>query len=105
MKNAHQPLWTLLSVRYKPHPWHGISPGDLAPAAVQCFVEVVPSDTVKYEIDKVSGYLRVDRPQKYSNVCPALYGFIPQTYCGDSVAALSEEKTGLPLVGDGDPVD
>jgi inorganic pyrophosphatase len=72
---------------------------------VQCFIEVVPSDTVKYEIDKVSGYLRVDRPQKYSNVCPALYGFIPQTFCGDSVAALSAEKTGLILAGDGDPVD
>jgi inorganic pyrophosphatase len=105
MKDAQQPLWKLLSVLYKPHPWHGISPGDLAPEVVQCFVEVVPTDTVKYEIDKISGYLRVDRPQKYSNVCPALYGFIPQTYCGDRVAAMSSAKTGLALAGDGDPVD
>ncbi|HYO81786.1 MAG TPA: inorganic pyrophosphatase [Bryobacteraceae bacterium] len=105
MREPHQPLWTLLSVLYKPHPWHGISPGDLAPHVVQAFIEVVPSDTVKYEIDKVSGYLRVDRPQKYSNVCPALYGFIPQTYCGEAVAAFSAEKTGFALEGDGDPVD
>ena len=106
MKTDSQgPLWTLLSVLYKPHPWHGLSPGDNAPHTVQCFIEVVPSDTVKYEIDKVSGYLRVDRPQKYSNVCPALYGFIPQTYCGEGVAELSAAKTGLKLQGDGDPVD
>jgi inorganic pyrophosphatase len=105
MNDTPQPLWKLLSVLYKPHPWHGISPGDHAPEIIQCFVEVVPSDTVKYEIDKISGYLRVDRPQKYSNVCPALYGFIPQTYCGDHVAALATEKTGTLLAGDGDPVD
>ncbi len=75
------------------------------PELVQCFIEVVPSDTVKYEIDKVSGYLRVDRPQKYSNTCPALYGFVPQTFCGDSVAAFSSEKTGRKLEGDSDPLD
>jgi inorganic pyrophosphatase len=105
MNDGQQPLWKLLSVLYKPHPWHGVSPGDLAPEVIQCFVEVVSSDTVKYEIDKVTGYLRVDRPQKYSNVCPALYGFIPQTYCGDHVAAVSFERTGLRMEGDGDPVD
>lgn len=105
MIDTQQPLWKLLNVLYKPHPWHGISPGENVPDVVQCFVEVVPSDTVKYEIDKVSGYLRVDRPQKYSNVCPALYGFIPQTWCGDHVASLSSRMTGLDLAGDGDPVD
>ena len=105
MNSTQQPLWTLLNVRYKPHPWHGISPGDHVPDLVQCFIEVVPSDTVKYEIDKVSGYLRVDRPQKYSNVCPALYGFIPQTYCGSAVAGLSEGAAESALSGDGDPLD
>ena len=105
MNHSQQPLWKLLNVLCKPHPWHGISPGDEAPHAVNCFVEVVPSDTVKYEIDKVSGYLRVDRPQKYSNVCPALYGFIPQTFCGDSVAEYAGQKTGRTLEGDGDPLD
>ena len=103
MKN--QPLWKLLGILYKPHPWHGISPGDGAPAALQCFVEVVPSDTVKYEIDKVSGYLKLDRPQKYSSICPALYGFVPQTLCADRTAALSSQRAGRALKGDGDPLD
>ncbi len=105
MSKSVQPLWKLLGVLFKPHPWHGISPGDRVPDQVQCFIEVVPSDTMKYEIDKVSGYLRVDRPQKYSNICPALYGFIPQTFCGDLVAAYSTEKTGRSLAGDADPLD
>ena len=100
-----QPLWTLLGVLFKAHPWHGISPGQAVPDALQCFIEVVPSDTHKYEIDKVSGYLKVDRPQKYSNICPALYGFVPQTYCGEGVAAYSSEKTGRKLEGDADPLD
>jgi inorganic pyrophosphatase len=105
VKSTSQPLWKLLGVLFKPHPWHGISPGDKAPDVVQCFIEVVPSDTMKYEIDKVSGYLRVDRPQKYSNICPALYGFVPQTYCGEEVAEYSSGKNGRKLVGDSDPLD
>ena len=54
---------------------------------------VVPTDTVKYELDKVSGYIKIDRPQKYSNVVPALYGFLPQTYCGDLVAEYCMAQT------------
>jgi inorganic pyrophosphatase len=100
-----QPLWQLLGVLFKPHPWHGISPGEHVPDIMQCFIEVVPSDTLKYEIDKVSGYLKVDRPQKYSNICPALDGFVPKTFCGDEVAAFSSERTGRTLEGDGDPLD
>jgi inorganic pyrophosphatase len=98
-------LWKLLGVLFKAHPWHGISPGDQVPDLVQCFIEVVPSDTLKYEIEKVSGYLKVDRPQKYSNICPALYGFIPQSFCGESVAEYSSSKTGRVLEGDSDPLD
>ncbi len=105
MANSAQPLWKLLGILFKPHPWHGISPGDRAPKVLQCFIEVVPTDTLKYEIDKVSGYLKIDRPQKYSNICPALYGFVPQTYCGEGVATFSSEKTGRTLLGDGDPLD
>lgn len=105
MVTNSQPLWKLLGVLFKPHPWHGISPGQHVPELVQSFIEVVPSDTLKYEIDKVSGYLKVDRPQKYSNICPALYGFIPQTFCGEEVAAFSSERTGKSLEGDGDPLD
>jgi inorganic pyrophosphatase len=59
---------------FKPHPWHGIPIGDDAPNTVTCFIEIVPADTVKYELDKQTGYLKVDRPQKFSNVYPSLYG-------------------------------
>ena len=95
-----------MGLRYKSHPWHGVDIGSDAPEIVTCFIEMVPTDTVKYEIDKESGYLKIDRPQKYSNVVPALYGFIPQTFSGKRVAALSNEKTGrTDLKGDGDPID
>ncbi len=100
-----EPLWKLLGTLYKAHPWHGVSPGEKVPAELLCFVEVVPSDTVKYEMDKLTGYLRLDRPQNYSNVCPALYGFVPQTFCGTRVAAFSSERVGGDLKGDGDPLD
>jgi inorganic pyrophosphatase len=93
-------------MKYRAHPWHGISIGDKFPNQINVYIEIVPSDTVKYEIDKESGYLKIDRPQKFSNIIPALYGFIPQTYCGKTVAALSAEKTGkVGLRGDGDPLD
>jgi inorganic pyrophosphatase len=85
---------------YKAHPWHGISPGQECPEIVTCFIEIVPGDTIKYEIDKESGYLKIDRPQLYSNVAPLLYGFIPQTYCGNAIAQLAGTEQ-----GDGDPLD
>lgn len=91
---------------FKAHPWHGISPGDKAPGIVTAFIEMVPTDTVKYEIDKESGYLKIDRPQKFSNVVPALYGFIPRTFCDERVAEYAARQAGRPIErGDGDPVD
>lgn len=100
------PIGRLMGLRYKSHPWHGVEVGNEAPEIVTAFIEMVPTDTVKYEVDKVSGYLRIDRPQKYSNVVPALYGFIPQTYSGRRVAEYAMEKSGLKdIKGDGDPVD
>jgi inorganic pyrophosphatase len=91
---------------YKLHPWHGIEIGSEAPSLVTAFIEIIPSDTVKYEIDKHSGYLKVDRPQKFSNIVPALYGFIPQTYCAEDVAKLNMDSTGRTgIKGDGDPLD
>jgi inorganic pyrophosphatase len=106
MSEQEDRTWELLKLLFKPHPWHGVSIGPDAPGQVTVFVEIVPTDTVKYEIDKPSGHLKVDRPQKYSNVCPTLYGFIPQTFCGEEVAALSQDRTGRPTVeGDGDPLD
>jgi inorganic pyrophosphatase len=88
------------------HPWHGITPGASAPTVVTVFVELVPTDTVKYEVDKVSGHLAVDRPQQYSSLCPAPYGFVPQTLCAERVAAFAASKAGRTgVVGDGDPLD
>ncbi|MCF8225464.1 MAG: inorganic pyrophosphatase [Bacteroidales bacterium] len=100
------PIGKLMGLRYKSHPWHGVDIGDEVPEIVTCFIEMVPRDTVKYEVDKISGYLKIDRPQKYSNTVPALYGFIPQTFSGEKVADLSRERTGNKnIIGDSDPVD
>ena len=90
----NDPIARLMGLRYKSHPWHGIEVGDNAPEIVTAFIEMVPTDTVKYELDKVSGYIRIDRPQKYSTVVPALYGFIPQSFCGDTVARYCMERCG-----------
>ena len=87
--------------RNRPHPWHGLSPGPSPPAIVQAWIEITPFDLVKYETDKTTGYLRVDRPQATSSSPPSLYGFIPQTYCGRRVGALSAAGRS----GDGDPLD
>jgi len=88
------------------HPWHGISTGPGAPEIVNAFIEMTPVDSVKYEIDKESGFLKVDRPQKFSNIVPALYGFVPQTYCAEQVAdycMMQSDKR--EIIGDGDPLD
>ena len=104
--NIMDQIGRLMGLRYKSHPWHGIDVGEEAPEIILSFIEMVPTDTVKYEVDKASGYLRIDRPQKFSNVIPALYGFIPQTYCAKNVAELSREATGRDdIVGDCDPLD
>jgi inorganic pyrophosphatase len=91
---------------FRAHPWHGVSMGKDAPRVVTTYIEIVPTDTVKYEMDKKTGILRMDRPQQYSNVCPSLYGFIPRTLCAERVGALCSERTGRPgILGDGDPMD
>lgn len=91
---------------YRAHPWHGLSLGERAPEIVNCYIEIVPTDTVKYELDKDTGLLKIDRPQKYSSLCPTLYGLLPQTYAGQQVARYCVQKTGRSdLVGDGDPLD
>jgi len=104
MKKISDPIGKLMGLRYKSHPWHGIEIGPEVPEIVTCYIEMVPMDTVKYEVDKISGYLKIDRPQKYSNLVPALYGFIPQTFSGDKVAELSNAKE-PGITGDGDPID
>ena len=62
----------LMSLMFKAHPWHGVSMGDHAPDVVTAYIEIVPTDTVKYEVDKASGFLKVDRPQRFSNFCPVI---------------------------------
>jgi len=87
--------------KWRPHPWHGLEVGPNPPEVVHVFVEMTPFDTVKYEVDKETGFLRVDRPQRTSSIPPNLYGFIPRTYCGDGVAKLMKGSK----KGDGDPLD
>ncbi len=87
--------------RWRPHPWHGLEVGEKPPSIVNAFIEVTSFDAIKYEVDKLTGYMRVDRPQRSSSMPPSLYGFIPRTYCGDRIGALSDHTT----KGDGDPLD
>jgi len=92
--------------KYMAHPWHGIDPGLDLPEVVTSFIEITPHDNVKYEVDKASGFIKVDRPQLYSNIVPALYGFIPKTYCGRHIAEKCMAATGRQgIEGDGDPID
>jgi len=86
--------------RYRPHPWHGLPVGPNPPEVVSAYIEITPFDTVKFEIDKETGYLHVDRPQAFNSLPPTLYGFIPRTYCGERVAKLAGTDK-----GDGDPLD
>src|SRR6186713_3068070 len=88
--------------RFRPHPWHGLEIGERAPQVVNAYIEITPHDTMKYEIDKATGYLRLDRPQRGSAQPPTLYGFIPRTYCATRVAALSAKGVDR---ADGDPLD
>jgi inorganic pyrophosphatase len=87
--------------RWRPHPWHGLEAGKDPPRTVNAFIEITPFDVIKYEVDKTTGYIRVDRPQRSSSQPPVLYGFIPRTYCDERVAALSAKSER----GDGDPLD
>jgi inorganic pyrophosphatase len=106
LRQKSEPIWTLLGLLFRAHPWHGVPLGPEAPEQLTVYIEIVPTDTVKYELDKATGHLRIDRPQLFSNICPALYGLIPQTYCGERVGAYCGERAGRPgIVGDGDPLD
>lgn len=87
--------------RWRPHPWHGLTIGPDAPNVVHAYIELTTFDSVKFEVDKETGYLRVDRPQRTSSQPPTLYGFIPRTYCGRRVGSLSPRAKR----GDADPLD
>jgi len=87
--------------RWRPHPWHGLEVGPDPPRVVHAYIEITPFDLIKYEVDKTTGYMRADRPQRTSSQPPTLYGFIPRTYCGQRVHALAPKARR----GDGDPLD
>jgi inorganic pyrophosphatase len=65
------------------NPWHDIEPGIDSPAFVNSIIEIPKGSKGKYELDKESGLLRLDRVLFSSVHYPANYGFIPQTYCDD----------------------
>lgn len=65
------------------HPWHDISIGDKAPEKVMSIIEIPANTRAKYELDKDSGMLLLDRVIYSSMYYPTNYGFIPRTYCDD----------------------
>jgi inorganic pyrophosphatase len=87
--------------QFRPHPWHGLPTGPEPPERLNAYIEITPFDLMKYEVDKDTGYLRVDRPQRTSAQPPTLYGFIPRTYCNEKVRGLAPGAKR----GDGDPLD
>jgi inorganic pyrophosphatase len=66
------------------NPWHDVDLGDKAPEILNCIIEIPIDSRVKYELDKTTGLLRVDRVLFSAVHYPANYGFIPRTYCDDS---------------------
>lgn len=89
--------------RWRRHPWHGLDVHleGAAEDVIQAYIEMTTDDVVKYELDKASGFLMVDRPLRTTSCPPALYGFIPRTYCAEEVAKLCPDVD----VADGDPLD
>src|SRR5256885_6767594 len=85
--------------RFRPDPWHGLDIGADPPEVLNAYIEITPFDLMKYEVGKVSGCLRVDRPQRSSAQRPTLYGFVPRTYCDERVRRLAPASKR----GDGDP--
>ncbi len=82
------------------HPWHGVSCGENAPEIVTAIIEIPKGSQTKYELDKASGLLKVDRILYSAVHYPANYGFIPQSYCEDNdpldVLVMCQESV-LPL--------
>ena len=65
------------------HPWHDVTPGEGIPQEFNCIVEIPFGSSVKYELDKVSGLIKLDRVLYSAVYYPANYGFIPQTLAED----------------------
>ena len=67
----------------KNNPWHKVTPGNNTPEYVNAIIEIPKNTRAKYELDKDSGLLKLDRVLYSSMYYPANYGFIPQTFCDD----------------------
>lgn len=82
------------------HAWHDVEYGEQAPAIVNAIIEIPKGSKAKYELDKKSGLIKMDRILFSSVQYPANYGFIPQSYCGDhdplDILVLGQE-TAVPL--------
>jgi inorganic pyrophosphatase len=82
------------------HPWHEVDIGKDAPQLVNAIIEIPKGSKAKYELDKASGLIKMDRILFSSVQYPANYGFIPQTYCEDhdplDILVLGQE-TAVPL--------
>src|ERR1700689_4761326 len=82
------------------HPWHDVTPGDKLPQEFDCVIEIPFGSSVKYELDKASGLIKLDRILYSAVYYPANYGFIPQTLAEDNdpldVLVLCQEPV-LPL--------
>lgn len=74
---------SLIGLAQDKHPWHQVSPGKEAPETVTAVIEIPKGTRGKYEVDKITGLIKLDRVIQTSMVYPANYGFIPQSYCGD----------------------
>jgi inorganic pyrophosphatase len=86
------------------HAWHDVTPGERLPAEFTSVIEIPMGSSVKYELDKETGMLRLDRILYSAVYYPANYGFIPQTYAEDDdpldVLVLCQEAVApLTLVG------
>ncbi|MFD1164426.1 inorganic diphosphatase [Sphingobacterium daejeonense] len=74
---------SLIGLAQDKHPWHQVSPGKDTPETVTAVIEIPKGTRGKYEVDKTTGLIKLDRVIQTSMVYPANYGFIPQSYCGD----------------------
>ena len=66
------------------HPWHDVTPGENTPNEFQAIIEIPFGSSVKYELDKSSGLIKLDRVLYSAVYYPANYGFIPQTLAEDN---------------------
>lgn len=82
------------------HPWHDLSPGEHVPKEFKCVIEIPLGSSVKYELEKESGLIKMDRVLYSAVYYPANYGFLPQTLAEDGdpldVLVLSQEAV-VPL--------